>query len=232
MSDTIGLHCEDLVVRYPDGDETLTVLDGVSIRIEPGEVVAVTGPSGSGKSTLLAVAGLLRQPDSGTVTIAGTTSMGLKRSALARLRSEHIGLVFQSANLFGSLTAVEQVELVAHIGGRLDSAARRRARELLDSLGLGGRLDNRPAHLSGGERQRVGLARALMMEPSVLLADEPTAALDEARGRQIMELLGAQATQRGIATMIVTHAPGQLSAPTRMLHLADGHLQELATTPR
>jgi putative ABC transport system ATP-binding protein len=229
MSDT-GLTCTDLVVAYPDGDDTLTVLDTVSLRIDPGEVVAVTGPSGSGKSTLLAVAGLLRRPDSGEVTIAGTSTTGLKASALARLRSEHIGLVFQSANLFSSLTALEQVELVAHIGGRLDSAARARARDLLGTLGLGGRLDNRPAQLSGGERQRVALARALMMEPSVLLADEPTAALDEARGIQIMELLSSQATERNIATMIVTHASDQLAAPSRRLHLSGGRLDELSPT--
>ena len=224
------LELQDIRVQVPDGTETLTILDAVSLSLAAGEVVALTGASGSGKSTLLAVAGLLRTPDSGTVTVAGTDATGLSRKARTRLRGEAIGLVFQNANLFPSLTAVEQVELVAHIDGKLDRAARARARELLVSVGLESRLDARPAQLSGGERQRVGIARALVNEPAVLLADEPTAALDDHRGRAVMELLVGEAATRGVAALIVTHNPAQLPPGVRRLHLADGRVGEVDPT--
>ena len=194
----------------------------------PGEVVAVTGASGSGKSTLLAVAGLLRRPDAGVVRIDDVDVTDASRRDRTRLRRDSIGLVLQSSSLFPSLTALEQVELVAHMAGRLDRAARARAAELLGEVGLGDRLDHRPAQLSGGERQRVGIARALMNEPSVLLADEPTAALDAERGRAVMELLAAEARRRQVATVVVTHAPDQLVDVDRRLHLAGGQLSSRA----
>lgn len=215
-----------VTVRVPDGDDTRTILDAVDLEVAGGEVVALTGASGSGKSTLLAVAGLLRTPDDGRVSVAGRAATGLRPKALTRLRGEAIGLVFQSASLFPSLTAREQVELAAHVAGRLDRDARDRARELLVAVGLEHRLDARPAHLSGGERQRVGIARALVNGPALLLADEPTGALDEARGREVMDLLVAEAAARGVAAVIVTHSPDQLPAGTRRVHLADGHLAE------
>ena len=220
----MSLVLDSISLAVPDGDETLTILDGASLSVAPGEVVAVTGASGSGKSTLLAVAGLLRPPDTGRVVVAGTDATPLGRAARARLRGEAIGLVFQSPNLFPSLTATEQVELVAHIAGRLDRDARRRARELIDAVGLGHRADHRPAQLSGGERQRVGIARALMNQPAVLLADEPTAALDDARGREVMALLVAQAVTRDVAAVVVTHNPDQLPAGVTRRHLAGGRI--------
>jgi putative ABC transport system ATP-binding protein len=220
----MSLVLDAVEVTVPDGDDTLTILDGASLSVAPGEVVALTGASGSGKSTLLAVAGLLRQPDAGRVVIGGTDATGLRRKARTRLRGDAIGLVFQTPNLFPSLTALEQVELVAHIGGRLDGPARARAAELIDAVGLGHRSHHRPAHLSGGERQRVGLARALMNRPAVLLADEPTAALDDRRGRDVMALLVEQARAREVAAVIVTHNPAQLPAGTTRLHLEAGRL--------
>ncbi len=213
---------EHLTVTVPDGPDTLTILDDLSLTVGPGEVIAITGESGSGKSTLLAVAGLLRAPDAGTVTVAGTDTTGLSRKALTKVRGSSIGFVFQTSNLFPSLTALEQLELVAHMAGHLDRAARDRARELLVSVGLEHRLGNRPAQLSGGERQRVGIARALMNEPALLLADEPTAALDDRRGREITALLVAEASRREVATLIVTHNPAQLPHGTRRLVLAGG----------
>lgn len=221
------LELHHVEVTVPDGTESLTILDGVDLRIAPGEVVMVTGASGSGKSTLLAVGALLRRPTSGRVSIDGVDTADMKRSGLARLRNRRLGMVFQSSNLFPSLTAVQQVELVAHIDGRLDGAARRRARELLDGVGLADRRDRLPSQLSGGERQRVGIARALMNDPAILLADEPTASLDEARGRDVMALLVDQARQRGMAALIVTHTPDQLDGASRHLHLRAGRIDEL-----
>jgi len=216
------LALDHITVTVTDGPDTLTILDDLDLTVEAGQVLALTGVSGSGKSTLLAVAGLLRRPDSGAVTIAGTDTTGLSRKQLTRLRRDQIGFVFQSASLFPSLTALEQIEFIAHLDGRLDRAARKRAAELLAAVGLEHRSANRPAQLSGGERQRVGIARALMNEPALLLADEPTAALDDTRGRDIMSLLVAEAARRDVAALIVTHNPAQLPDGTKHLVLANG----------
>jgi len=208
----MSLRLENVTVTVPDGRERLTILDDVSLSVEPGEVVALVGPSGSGKSTVIAVAALLMRPDSGTITVAGRDAVGASASQRTTTRRDHIGVVYQSANLVPSLTALEQVELVAHIGGHLDHTAKARAEELLIGVGLGDRLGSRPGELSGGERQRVGIARALMNSPEVLLADEPTAALDADRGAKVMDLLVEQATKAGASTLIVTHAPDQVRA--------------------
>jgi len=222
----MSLTLDHITVSVSDGPEVRTILDDVTLAAAPGDVVAVTGASGSGKSTMLAVAGLLRRPDSGSVTIAGIDATELSRPEATRLRGAEVGLVFQTSNLFPSLTALEQVELVAHIAGRLDGPARARARELLVEVGLEDRLGNRPAQLSGGERQRVGIARALMNQPSVLLADEPTAALDDERGRAVMELLVSEARQRQVATVIVTHNPDQVAGATMRVQLTAGRVAD------
>ena len=216
-------------VTVADGIESLTILDRVDLEVAAGEVVMVTGSSGSGKSTLLAVGSLLRQPTSGTVRVDGIDTSGMKRTGLAQLRNRRLGIVFQSSNLFPSLTAVQQVELVAHIAGELDGAAKQKARDLLGTVGLADRTDRLPSQLSGGERQRVGIARALMNDPAILLADEPTASLDETRGRDVMALLVDQARQRGMAALIVTHTPDQLVGANRHLHLHAGRIDECAT---
>ncbi len=222
---------EHVVVEVPDGSETLTILDDVSLRVGPGEVVALSGASGSGKSTLLGVAGLLRRPERGTVQIAGLDTTRLKRGALAKLRRRHIGIVFQSSNLFPSLTALEQLELVAHLNGGVDAPAKDRARELLVGVGLESRLHARPGELSGGERQRVGIARALMNEPSLLLADEPTASLDAERGQVVMDLLTTSAREHDAAALIVTHAPEQVRDATRRLEISHGRVHPVAAVP-
>lgn len=218
----MSLTLDHITVTVTDGPDTLTILDDLDLTVDAGQVVALTGPSGSGKSTLLAVAGLLRWPDTGTVTIAGTKATGMSRKQLTRLRRDRIGFVFQSASLFPSLTALEQIEFIAHLDGHLDRAARKRAAGLLAAVGLEHRSGNRPAQLSGGERQRVGIARALMNEPAILLADEPTAALDDTHGRDIMSMLVAEAARRDVAALIVTHNPSQLPDGTEHLLLADG----------
>lgn len=217
-----ALLLRDIAVAVPDGPETRSILRGAALDLAPGEVVGLTGASGSGKSTLLAVAGLLREPDRGSVVVAGVETGDRSGRALARLRREQIGFVFQSASLFPALTATEQLELVAHLAGRLDRGARQRAAALIEAVGLRHRGDARPAELSGGERQRVGIARALMGEPAVVLADEPTAALDDRRGREVLGILAAEASARGAAALVVTHNPAQLPDGTRRLHLAHG----------
>ncbi|MBK6968850.1 MAG: ABC transporter ATP-binding protein [Candidatus Microthrix sp.] len=222
----MSLHLDSVTVTVPDGRDTRTICDQVSLSVEPGEVVAITGASGSGKSTLLAVAALLLRPDSGRVTVAGIDATELADSERTRLRRDHIGIVYQAASLFPSLTAREQVRLVAHIAGNLGDDTRDRADELLDLVGLTDRADARPAELSGGERQRVGIARALMGSPSVLLADEPTAALDAERGIAIMDILAKNATSMGIATVVVTHAPDQLDED-RTFTIGDGRLDQI-----
>lgn len=218
------LHLDHITVAVADGPDTLTILDDVSLDVAAGEVIALTGASGSGKTTLLAVAGLLRTPDQGGVVLAGRDVSALGAKEQARVRRESIGFVFQTANLFPSLTALEQVELAAHVAGRLDGEARSRARSLLVDIGLEHRLGHRPAQLSGGERQRVALARALMNAPALLLADEPTASLDDQRGREVMQLLVDQAHQHRVATLVVTHNAAQLPEDTRRVHLDAGRL--------
>jgi putative ABC transport system ATP-binding protein len=216
-------------VEVPDGTDRLTILDGVDLRIGAGEVVMITGGSGSGKSTLLSVAALLRRPSSGEVHVDGAPTASMSDKQLATTRSLHLGIVFQTSNLFPSLTALQQVELAAHIAGHLDSNATEQARALLESVELGQAMNRLPKQLSGGERQRVGIARALMNEPAIILADEPTASLDESRGQRVMDLLVAETRRRGTAAMIVTHAPDQLRDADRHFHLTGGRL-ELVTS--
>ena len=221
-----ALEIDGVEVTVPDGDGTRTILAGVALEVRRGELVTIAGRSGSGKSTLLAVAGLLRRPDRGEVTIAGRPTSGLSGRERTVVRRDHVAVVHQSAQLFPSLTAVEQLELVAHIRGRLDRAARERARALLAEVGLAHRMDALPAHLSGGERQRVAVARALMAEPSVLLPDEPTAALDPERGQEVLDLLAVETRERDLATVLVTHDPVTRSWPDRRLELRDGCLHD------
>jgi len=220
------LQLTDIHLTVPDGPDRLTILDGVDLRVAAGELVAVTGASGSGKSTLIAVAGLLRRADTGRVVVDGedVTDAGDRRRTSVRRR--RIGLVFQAANLLPSLTALEQLELVCHLDGGITSGDRERARELLHLVGLEDRSHQRPAHLSGGERQRVAVARALMRNPAVVLADEPTASLDDQRGRQVMALLAELTERQRTATLVITHAPQQLPGRTRVLHLSNGVLEE------
>lgn len=217
----------DVSVTAPDGTERRTLLGGIDLEVAPGELLVITGGSGSGKSTLLAVAGLLRKPDSGRVVLGGVDATDGSRRTRTRLRRDTLAIVYQSANLIPSLTAREQLELVAHLRRERGSEVRRRADELLDHLGLaGGAADRLPANLSGGERQRIGVARALMAEPSVMLADEPTASLDPDLADEITGLLRRETTERGLATVVVTHDPEPLAVADRRLHLADGDLAD------
>ncbi len=217
---------EGIRVAFPDGPDERVVLDDLKLSVDPGELVVISGQSGAGKSTLLAVTGLLRRADAGEVTIAGTATSAMSSRQRTAVRRDHIAFVYQSANLLPSLTAVEQLELVGHIRGERSADVRRRAQGLLDELGLADRASQLPSQLSGGERQRVGIARAFMAEPSVLIADEPTASLDPQRADSVAELL-AGASGRGIATIVVAHDTAALSRADRHLRMEDGRLADV-----
>lgn len=210
---------------FESGGERIAVLDGASLTVAAGEMVALKGPSGSGKSTLLLIAGALDRPDDGAVTVAGTRIFPDRHPepALRALRRRAIGFVFQKANLVPFLTAAENVELARFIDGTPRAGARARARELLTTLGLGGRLSTLPSRLSGGEQQRVAVARALANRPALILADEPTAALDGARGRQVLELLKGAAGS-GVGVLVVTHDDRALDLFDRVVSIADGKI--------
>lgn len=214
----------DVTLTYPDGDGRLTALDRVSLEVPAGTLTAVVGPSGSGKSSLLAAAATLVTPDSGEVVVAGTRTGPLTAAGRAALRREHIGIVFQQPNLLPSLTAAEQLQVMAHLSGGRAREARRRAVELLDAVGLADRADRRPHQLSGGQRQRINIARALMNEPEVLLVDEPTSALDHERGAAVLDLLVTLTRQRATATVLVTHDLAHLDRMDRTVTMDDGRL--------
>lgn len=218
-----------VTLTYPDGDGRLTAVDDVSLSIADGETVGVSGPSGSGKSSLLAVASTLTLPDRGRVLIDGVEASALGLRERARLRRERIGIVFQQSNLLPSLTALEQLLVMNELGSRRDryrsrAAARSRAQELLDAVGLAGQGDSLPAQLSGGQRQRVNVARALMNEPGLLVVDEPTSALDRARGAQLVELVVGLTREHRTATLLVTHDEEVLTRMDRTYWMADGRL--------
>ncbi|MER5873605.1 ABC transporter ATP-binding protein [Streptomyces sp. NPDC002044] len=216
----------DVTLTYPDGDGRLTALDAVTLDVPAGTLTAVIGPSGSGKSSLLAVAATLVTPETGRVVVAGRDTARLSAAEKSALRREEIGIVFQQPNLLASLTAAEQLQVMAHLSGRPAARLRRRALELLDAVGLADKAGKRPHQLSGGQRQRVNIARALMNEPSVLLVDEPTSALDHERGAAVLDLLVNLTRERSTATVLVTHDHAHLDRMDRTATMADGRLAQ------
>lgn len=228
MSTILSVRAVRTAVRDGAGERVL--LDGVDLDLDAGQITVVTGRSGSGKSTLLSIAGLLRRPPAGDVVLNGRSTAGLSERQRTRLRGEQVGVVYQDASLIPNLTALEQLELVGHVLNRRRGLTAR-ARRLLDDLGIGGLAGALPGQLSGGERQRVGIARALIADPILLLADEPTAALDPGLAEQVSALLAAQTHARGLATLIVTHDNAPLAHAAVHLHLADGQLGAPKTEP-
>jgi putative ABC transport system ATP-binding protein len=215
----------DLTRSLPLGGERVPILNGVSFRIEPGEWIALTGPSGSGKSTLLGILGGLDSPTSGRILIGGTDVTHLGERAMARLRNQTIGVVFQSFNLIPTLTAQENVEAPLYVRS---SPVRPRdaAREALGLVGLSDRLGHRPNQLSGGQQQRVAIARALVTRPALLVADEPTGNLDSANGTQVLELIERLRRERRLTVVMATHDPAVAARADRTLHMVDGLLTE------
>lgn len=211
---------------YGDGDGLITALHPTSLRVQPGELVAVNGPSGSGKSTFLSIAGALLRPTDGTVEISGVDVTRLRESDLPAFRLRHLGFVLQSSNLIPFLTVREQLTLVPRLAGQQDRNVRERADELLARLGLAERAGKYPDALSGGQRQRVAVARALMNDPDLILADEPTASLDSSRGREVVQMLAQAVHERGKAAVMVTHDERVLDLCDRVVTIVDGHLTE------
>ncbi|HLV76254.1 MAG TPA: ABC transporter ATP-binding protein [Vulgatibacteraceae bacterium] len=224
--DRRGLHMEGVSLRHGDGTETVQALDDVHLVVPPGELAAIVGPSGAGKSSLLAVAGGLARPDRGTVTVAGTDITAAGARTRAKLRREHIGFVFQSGNLVPALTAVDQLRLPLRFRPRRERSGRPPL-ALLEDVGMADKADRYPHQMSGGERQRVGIARALVTEPSVLLVDEPTAALDRARSHDIVRLLARETRRHGVAAVMVTHDHDVLEHCDTVYEMIDGRLAAL-----
>jgi putative ABC transport system ATP-binding protein len=209
---------------YGGGIAATTALDHVDLTLEQGEFVAIMGPSGSGKSTLLHIVGALESPSAGHVEIAGRRLDGMSERELTKLRRDHIGFIFQFFNLLPSLSAIENVLLPALIARHLDDLARARARSLLDRVGVGERAEHLPSELSGGEQQRVSIARAMLMSPELLLADEPTGNLDSRAGSEVLRLLRELNRDEGHTVVMVTHDPSAAAVADRIVFLRDGRL--------
>jgi len=211
-------------LEYPDGGSTLKALDSVDLGVGRGEFLSLVGPSGSGKSSLLAVAATLVKPTAGLVGIDGQDVSGLKDSERTELRRDKVGIIFQQPNLLPALTAVEQLLIREHLRGNAVKEARRAAEELLDVVGLSAAMHKRPHQLSGGQRQRVNIARALMGSPTVLLVDEPTAALDHERSESIVRLLRRVTDDFRTATVMVTHDTEFLPLTDAVATMRDGRI--------
>jgi putative ABC transport system ATP-binding protein len=212
----------DLVMRLRSAAGVVTILDGVTLDVPARQFVAVTGPSGSGKSTLLGLVAGLDRPTTGSIRIDGVELSTLDEDALAHLRLEKIGYVFQSFHLIPTLTALENVAIPLELAGAEDAQAR--AGALLDEVGLKARVGHYPAELSGGEQQRVALARAVANGPRLLLADEPTGNLDSATGGQIVDLLVRLQRRHGVTLVLVTHDPALAAFADRIVELRDGRV--------
>ena len=227
---TPALELRQVSKDYGSGAGEVHALSEVDLSVERGELVAVMGPSGSGKSTLLTIAGSLEEPTSGQVVVDGTDLAGISRSDRARMRRRSIGYVFQDFNLLPGLKAIENVTLPLELDGVSSKSARSAARRAMAELDVADRKDHFPDELSGGERQRVAIARAIVGERRLLLADEPTGALDSLNGEAVMRLLRA-ATQRGVAGVVVTHEAQLASWADRVVFLRDGHVVDQTASP-
>jgi putative ABC transport system ATP-binding protein len=218
------LEARDLTRVYGEGETAVRALDGASLTVRSGEIVAIMGPSGSGKSTMLHLLGALETPTSGEISLGGERYDGLDDAGLTRVRRDRIGFVFQFFNLLPSLTAEENVLLPALIAGDRGESPRGRVRELLGRVGLSDRVEHLPAELSGGEQQRVSIARALLRDPELVLADEPTGNLDSRSSAEVLELLRELGETERQTVVMVTHDPGAAAIADRVVFLRDGRV--------
>jgi len=209
---------------FGSGPAWVQALKDVNLTLNGGELTVLMGPSGSGKTTLLSILGCMLAPTGGTVRVCGTSTSGARPAELAKIRRHHIGFVFQSYHLFSTLTVAENVRLALDVRGERGPKAVEKAKEILASVGLTSKMSSFPRQLSGGEQQRVAIARAVVAEPSAILADEPTAALDSANGHATMAILSAIAKERGRAVLVVTHDPRLFEFANRIVHIEDGSL--------
>lgn len=223
MTKTI-LELKNLHRHFKQGNKDLHILRGIDFSLSAGEMVGLVGASGTGKSTLLQIAGLLDHLDEGEVILDGVSSSGLSDRKRTRIRRYDIGFVYQFHHLLPEFSALENVALPQIVAGMSKAKAEKKATELLESMGLGERLDHRPSALSGGEQQRVAIARALVNDPKVLLADEPTGNLDEATGKRVLDILLRLAKEKGIAALIATHNTKLANNMDRCVLLTEGQL--------
>jgi putative ABC transport system ATP-binding protein len=223
MSDSI-VEAKGIKKTLGRGAGQVQALRGVDLSLQRGELTLLMGHSGSGKTTLLLILGCMLAPSAGTATIAGTSTSAADKEGLAKIRRDHIGFVFQTYHLFPTLTAAQNVQLALDIRGERGRRAAKKAREALTMVGLEQKANKLPGELSGGEQQRVAIARAFVANPSVILADEPTAALDSDNGRTIMGILADAAHERDRAVLVVTHDPRILPFADRIIEIEDGRL--------
>ncbi|HWE45103.1 MAG TPA: ABC transporter ATP-binding protein [Caulobacteraceae bacterium] len=229
---TKAIEAKGLSKRFRTGRTHVDVLKHLDFDCDHGQVTMVMGPSGSGKSTLIAALSGLLRPDEGQVTALGQSLWGKSSSDIDRFRLDHCGFIFQGFNLFPALTALQQVETVLKYKGLSAEKARARSREVLEEVGLGKRMNQRPDSLSGGEKQRVAIARAISKDPQLLFADEPTSALDSENGQLVIRLLRRAATEHGAAVICVTHDPRLEAFADRVIHIEDGRiLDDVRRTP-
>ena len=224
------IEMKDVVKRYTLGGETIYALDHVSLRVRPGEYVAVIGPSGSGKSTLMNIIGCLDQADSGTYILNGKPIKKYRERQLARIRNRQIGFIFQGFNLLPKLSAFENVELPMIYQGIGARKRKKMAKEALERVGLGERMKHRPNQLSGGQQQRCAIARALAVKPSLILADEPTGNLDKKTGREIMQMF-KELHEAGNTIVLITHDNNVAQCAERIIRIEDGKLYENQEVP-
>jgi len=226
---TLTLDVRDVTKRFGNGDTAVVAVRGVSLAVVPGEVVLIMGPSGSGKTTLLSMMGALLKPTEGSIHLDGTEISALSEGRLPDIRLRQFGFIFQDFNLLSALTVLENVAVVAQLAGLKPRAAREKAGALLTELGLAARLGFLPEKLSGGEKQRVAIARALVNDPTLILADEPTANLDSKIGHEIMRLLRRIAKEQGRSVVIVSHDQRIRDIADRVLWLEDGAFKDIVT---
>lgn len=231
-TDGVVVDARDIVKTYRMGEIDINALQGISIDIHRSEVVAIMGPSGSGKSTLMNIIGCLDRPTSGNYILDGEVVSEMNDDALSRVRNQKVGFVFQAFNLLPRASALENVLLPMRYAGMDGGTARTKAREALQAVGLDDRMNHRPNELSGGQQQRVAIARALVNDPAIILADEPTGALDTRSGAEIMSLLLKLNKERGTTVIIVTHAPDVAALTQRTIHIRDGKVEPVMADER
>jgi putative ABC transport system ATP-binding protein len=224
MLDGDAIAARNVSKTYVNGETKIDALCDISLAVSYGELALLMGPSGSGKTTLLSILGCILRPTAGSVWLRGREVTGLKERELPAVRRQEIGFVFQSFNLFPSLTASENVQLALNIAGQDGKRAKQRARELMTAVGMSGREKSLPRELSGGQNQRVAIARALAANPRVILADEPTAALDFSTARSILNLLREMTRRDRRAAVVVTHDTRLVEFADRLIHLEDGRI--------